>query len=134
VWLPDCSNKVIIKASLWVTSWFLASTSVLPVYHDCIFTLSVHIPNTKVVVKWPLCTFAHYAMNIYGSVPRWRWVVSSTPQPLYCQERSPQYPVDRRLVGLQSQSGCYGEEKSLSLAENHTLVIQPIYVGFARCE
>jgi len=31
---------------------------------------------------------------------RWRWVVSSTPRPLYPQGRSPWYPLDRRLGGL----------------------------------
>jgi hypothetical protein len=32
---------------------------------------------------------------------RWRWVVSSTPRPLYPQGKSPWYPLDRRLGGPQ---------------------------------
>jgi len=40
---------------------------------------------------------------------RWRWVVSFTTRPLY-----PQYPLDRRLGGPQSQSGRGGEEKNPS--------------------
>jgi len=36
---------------------------------------------------------------------RWRWVVSFTPRPLYPQEKSPWYPLDRSLCGLQSRSG-----------------------------
>jgi hypothetical protein len=31
---------------------------------------------------------------------KWRWVVSFTPRPFYYQEKSPWYPVDRRLGGL----------------------------------
>jgi len=35
----------------------------------------------------------------------WRWVVSFTPRPLCPQGKSPWYPLDRRLAGLQSRSG-----------------------------
>jgi hypothetical protein len=38
-------------------------------------------------------------------------VVSFTPQPLYPQGKNPWYPLDRRLGGPQSRSGCGGEEK-----------------------
>jgi hypothetical protein len=41
----------------------------------------------------------------------WRWVVSFTPLPLYPRERAPRYPFYRRLGGLQSRSGRYGEVK-----------------------
>jgi hypothetical protein len=40
-------------------------------------------------------------------------VVSFTPQPLYDREKSPRYPLDRRLGGPQSRSGLRGEEKIL---------------------
>jgi hypothetical protein len=40
------------------------------------------------------------------------WVISCTPLPLYPWGNSPQYPLCRRLVGPQSQSGCYGEERN----------------------
>jgi hypothetical protein len=43
---------------------------------------------------------------------RWRWVVSFRPRPLYHQGKSPCYPLDRRLGGLQSRSGCGVEEKN----------------------
>jgi hypothetical protein len=43
---------------------------------------------------------------------RWRWVVSFTPRPLYPQGKSPWYPLDRRLGGPQSRSGCGDEEKN----------------------
>jgi len=39
-------------------------------------------------------------------------VVSCTPRPLYPQEKSPRYPLDRKLGGLQSRSGRGGEEKN----------------------
>jgi hypothetical protein len=37
-------------------------------------------------------------------------VVSPKPLPLYPQEKSPQYPLDRRLGGPQSRSGRGGEK------------------------
>jgi hypothetical protein len=43
----------------------------------------------------------------------WRWVVSFTPQQLYPRRKSLRYPLDRRLDGLQSQSG-RREEKILT--------------------
>jgi hypothetical protein len=58
---------------------------------------------------------------------RWAWVVSFTPQLLYPQEKSPRYPLDRRLGGAQSQVERGSEEKS-----SHPLpgleppIIQPV--------
>jgi hypothetical protein len=43
-------------------------------------------------------------------------MVSFTPQPLYSCGKSPQYPFDRRMAGLQNQSGHYEEEKNLASA------------------
>jgi hypothetical protein len=40
---------------------------------------------------------------------------ASRRQPLYSQGKSPWYPLDRRLGGLQSQSGRGGEEKNSQL-------------------
>jgi hypothetical protein len=62
-------------------------------------------------------------MNAYcgagGITPRilylgtkWRWVVSFTPRPLYPQGKSPWYPLEKRLGGLQSRSGRGGEEEN----------------------
>jgi hypothetical protein len=55
-------------------------------------------------------------------------VVSGQLQALavYPKGKSPGYPLDRRLSGLQSRSGRCGEEKGLSLAGNLTLVVQPV--------
>jgi hypothetical protein len=39
-------------------------------------------------------------------------VVSFTPQPLYPDGKSPWYPLDRRLGGLQILSGGGGEKKN----------------------
>jgi hypothetical protein len=58
---------------------------------------------------------------------RWRWVVSFTPRPFYLQEKSPWYPLDRRLGGGQSQSG-HGSEKKNSqpLPGLKPPIIQPV--------
>jgi hypothetical protein len=45
---------------------------------------------------------------------RWRWVVSFTPRPLYPWGKSPWYPFNCRLGGLQSRSGRGGENKKKS--------------------
>jgi hypothetical protein len=46
---------------------------------------------------------------VYGIDPRnldlgtsWRWVVSFTPRSLYPREKSPRYPLERRLSGAQN--------------------------------
>jgi hypothetical protein len=36
---------------------------------------------------------------------RWKRVFSFTPRPLYFQGKSPRYPLNRRLGGIQSRSG-----------------------------
>jgi hypothetical protein len=51
------------------------------------------------------------APRILNLGTRSSWVVSFTIQPLYTQAKSPRYPLDRRLGGLQSQSGRGGEGK-----------------------
>jgi hypothetical protein len=57
---------------------------------------------------------------------RWRQVISVTSWPLYPQGKSPRYPLDRRLGGPQSRSGCGGEEKnSQNLLGLKTPIIQP---------
>jgi len=45
-------------------------------------------------------------------------VVSLTPRPLYPQGKSSYYPLDRRLGGLQSRSGCGGEEKTSFIVDS----------------
>ena len=39
------------------------------------------------------------------------WMVSFTPQPFFPLEKSPQYPLNRRLNGLQSQTGYFKKRK-----------------------
>jgi len=79
----------------------------------------------------------NYAMKAYwgiGSIaprildlgPRWRWVVSFTPRPLYPHGKSPGYLLDRRLGGSHSRSRRGGEEKnSQALPGLEPLIIQP---------
>jgi hypothetical protein len=56
-----------------------------------------------------------------------RWAVSFTPWTFYTQGKNPWYPLDRRLGGPQSQSGCGGEEKnSQPLPRLEPSIIQPI--------
>jgi hypothetical protein len=63
-----------------------------------------------------------YLRAFFDLGTRWRWVVSFTPGPFYPQGKSPWYPLDRRLDGSQSRSGCGGEEKnSEPPAGNRTL-------------
>jgi hypothetical protein len=74
-------------------------------------------------IKLSLWLTAHHTMKTYwgsGCIaphilwPRHQmgWVVSFTPRPLYPQEKSTWYPLDRRLGGLRSPSGRGGEEKN----------------------
>jgi hypothetical protein len=54
-----------------------------------------------------------FTTSILNLNTRWRSVVSFTPQLFYVWGKSPQYPMERRLGGPHSQSGCFGEEKNL---------------------
>jgi hypothetical protein len=57
----------------------------------------------------------------------WSCVVSFAPRPFYPQRKSPWYPLDRRLGGPQSRSGCGGEEKnSQPLPVLEPPIIQPV--------
>jgi hypothetical protein len=63
----------------------------------------------------------------FGIGTRWRWLVSFTPRKLYSQGKSPWYPLDRRLGGLQRQSGRDGEEKnSRHLPGLEPPIMQPV--------
>jgi hypothetical protein len=58
---------------------------------------------------------------------RWRWMVSFTPRPLYPREKSPWYPLDRRLGGPKGRFGRGGENKnSLPLPG----IVQPVASHF----
>jgi hypothetical protein len=94
------------------------------VWHNpTLFSRHLHVIYVK--VKLFLCFFLteHHAMKVYwesGAIApcilelstRWSWVVSFMSWPLYPQGKSPWYPLDRRLGGLQSWSGHSGEEKN----------------------
>jgi hypothetical protein len=54
------------------------------------------------------------------------------PRPLHPQEKSPYYPLDRRLGGPQSRSGRGGEkENSQALPGFETPLIQPVAQRYA---
>jgi hypothetical protein len=57
---------------------------------------------------------------------RWRRVVSFTPRQLYPQGKNPWYPLDRRLGGLQSQSGRGDEKNSQSPSGIESPIIQAV--------
>jgi hypothetical protein len=69
-------------------------------------------------------------------VTSWRWVVSVTPLPLYPGRKSPWYPLDKRLGGLQSRSGRRGEEKILDPTGTRTpdpSIAQPVASRYTYC-
>jgi hypothetical protein len=77
----------------------------------------------KVKVKLFMYLTTHHAKKTYwgsGGIARrilylgtrWKWVVIFAPRQLYPQEKSPWYPLDRRLGGPQRRSGCGGEEEN----------------------
>jgi len=51
------------------------------------------------------------APRILNLGTRRRWMVSFISRPLYCQAKSPRYPLDMRLGGPQGRFGRGGEEK-----------------------
>jgi hypothetical protein len=56
---------------------------------------------------------------ILGLGTRWRRVVSFTPGLLYSKEKSPSYPLDRRLGRPQSRCGRRSEEKNSQPLPGH---------------
>jgi hypothetical protein len=72
------------------------------------------------------CGSGGIATHILDLGTRWRRVVSFTPWPLYPQGKSPWYPLDRRLGGMQSWSGCSEEKISQLLPELEAPIIQPV--------
>jgi hypothetical protein len=58
-----------------------------------------------------------------------RWAVNFTPQPVYLQGNSPQYPLGRRLGGPQSQSERRGEHSwPYRDSNSNPLVVQPVVI------
>jgi hypothetical protein len=63
-------------------------------------------------------------------------VVSFTPRPLYHRGNNPWYPLDRRLGGLQTQSGRNGGVEILAplrKSNSYPLIIQPIRNSYTNC-
>jgi hypothetical protein len=54
-----------------------------------------------------------YSSTILDLCTTWRWVINFTPPLLYHREKSPLYPLGKRLGEPQSRSECCGEEKDL---------------------
>jgi hypothetical protein len=93
-----------------------------PELYQCA-TTAHYIERVRVKVKLSLCLIKHHGMKTYcgsGCIAprildlgtRWRRVVSFTSRPLYPQRKSPWCPLDTRLGGPQSRSGCGGEAKN----------------------
>jgi len=57
------------------------------------------------------------------------WVVSFLPLPLYLWKKSPRCQMNRRLGGLQSRSGCFGEAHNFFFLPG----IEPRYLGVPVC-
>jgi hypothetical protein len=60
---------------------------------------------------------------------KWKWVVRFTLGSLYSLEKSPRYPLDRRLGGLQSRSRFCGVEKNrspLPIIEHRPFSTKPV--------
>jgi hypothetical protein len=70
----------------------------------------------KIFVEWK-----HSSILDFGT--RWRWAVSFTFRPTSPTEGAALYPLDRRLVESQSQSGSYGINKKLLSLPG----IKPVY-------
>jgi hypothetical protein len=65
---------------------------------------------------------------------RWGWVVSARPGRALPPGKEPQYPLDRRLGGPQSQSGHRDrEEKSFASVRDQTLVVQSVDSHYTDC-
>jgi hypothetical protein len=97
----------------------------------------VDVFEPKLKVKLSLCLTKHHAMKAYlgngdiaprilGLGTRWRRVVSFTPR-----EKSPWYPLHRRLGGPQRRSGRGGEEKNFQpLPGLEPPIIQPVALRY----
>jgi hypothetical protein len=60
-------------------------------------------------------------------------VVNFTPWPLYPREKSPRYPLDRRLGGPQSRSGRFGEVKIIDPTGTRTPTPQSSNSRYTDC-
>jgi len=147
-------SKVISVSSLlfflWILSYFSSSFCCLALHCDSTsnavvkdrgakwswstWLTSAHVSTVKVSLCFNWVRHHESVLGSGGIAPRildlgtrWRWVVSLTTRPLYTRNKSPRYPLDRKLCGPQSLSG-RGDEKSpvTASAENLTPVFQSV--------
>jgi hypothetical protein len=77
-------------------------------------------------MSWRHMGERRYSSIILDHSTRWMWMVSFMPHMLYLWERSPWYPLARRLGEPQSQSGCHGyRENSLASTKSQTQLPSP---------
>jgi hypothetical protein len=68
-----------------------------------------------------------YTSTILDFGTRWEWMISFMPWPLYPQGKRTQYPLDRRLSGLQSPIWTlWSREKFLAPVGNRNLAVQSV--------
>jgi len=91
--------------------------------HACVkaYILLFHVSKVRVKMKLPLCLTKYDAMKTYGGVEVQLYaILTSAPDEVDWSDSRPghftpvkknRYPLDRRLGGLQSRSGCGSESK-----------------------
>jgi len=79
----------------------------------CFYILQNYYFNKNCIFFFKICycTSFHHKVKVSLCLPTYH-VVSFTPQLLYPQGKSPQYPLDRRLDGAHIESGHSGEEEN----------------------
>jgi len=78
-----------------------------------LFHADLQTDNTKSIV-----TFHNYVKALHGG----QWSASCHGY-FTTNERSLKYPVNKKLGGSQTQSGCFGEENYLFPLHNNSIVI-----------
>jgi hypothetical protein len=109
------------------TTPFLFPSNSLIIEHRIIWSYVEWAPNRRIQyiinrkVKLTLCLICHEDVWGSGCIDQrflvlgtsWRRVVNFTPLLIYLGEKSPRYPLDRRLGGPQSPFGRHGDVKIL---------------------
>jgi hypothetical protein len=100
-WL--CCTQIMTHKYPW-NKWAMTPYSKFIQYQTALMNWTPHHKD----VWWSGGTAAH----IRNLIIRWRGVVIFTPKPLYPQENSSLYSLDRRLHGRKSWSGHSSEQKN----------------------
>jgi hypothetical protein len=119
-----------VRKRLYTHSYFHCGSSKSEIYFLCSAMQAPTrcIPSYHMKVK-SLCLTNHHAMKTYcgsgDTAPRIlkndtrrRWLIIYTLRPLYPLDKSPRYPLCRRLSGPQSRSKRCGEVKNPSIASS----------------